>query len=810
MEPFVKNFNDISIKDVATVGGKNASIGEMINCLSGSGINIPGGFAITAFAWWTFLDFNNLWEPLEKLMSELDRRQFSNLKDIGAAARKIVLGAEIPAMIRNAIKEEYVKMATDRPAAVAVRSSATAEDMPYASFAGQHESFLNIRDEDAVVDAVHRCYSSLFTDRAIKYREDNGIEHKKVALCTCIQKMVRSDLACSGVAFTLEPESGFRDVILLSGSWGLGENIVQGSVEPDEFCIFKPALRAGKQAIIQKKIGLKHLTMNYSNETGEIINMPTPDSLRSRQVLDDQEILQLAGYCLAIEEHYKCPMDIEWAKDGLDGKMYIVQARPETVHSRKVRHEQYEYRLLEKGRLLVSGQAIGTKVATGVVRVLNSPAAAGELKQGEIIVTRSTSPDWDPVLKKAGAIITDTGGRTSHAAIVAREQDVPAIVGCSGATAKLQTGMQITVDCSEGKTGYVYEGALPFEKIETDLSCITMPSGVKPLLIMSDPGKAFKLAAYPSAGVGLLRMEFIITHTIGIHPMALLNYSRLADETTRKTISRLTQQFTDKTRFFVERLSQGIATIAAAFYPREVIVRTSDFKTNEYASLLGGKEFEPLEENPMLGFRGASRYYHPAYKEAFGLECAAIREVRENMGLVNVKVMIPFCRTVAEGKKVLSVMEEYGLERGRNELEVYAMAEIPSNVLQAEQFAEIFDGFSIGSNDLTQLTLGIDRDSRLVSGLFSEEDPAVKSMLSLMLKKAKKAHRPVGLCGQAPSDIPGFAAFLVNRGITSIAFNPDALLKGIKNINEAEQELQAVGPKPMLQHDHGEHKIKSI
>ncbi|MCF6405320.1 phosphoenolpyruvate synthase [Chitinophaga filiformis] len=788
MEALIKSFSEISMQDVASVGGKNASMGEMMKHLTPQGINIPDGFATTAFAYWTFQDFNNLWEPLEKLMEHLDRRQFSNLKETGAAARKLILGAEIPDFVVKTIKDEYARLCSNGPAPVAVRSSATAEDMPYASFAGQHESFLNVKGENQVVEAVLRCYASLYTDRAIKYREDNGIEHNKVALCACIQKMVRSDLACSGVGFTLEPESGFRNLVLISGTWGLGENIVQGSIEPDEFYVFKPTLEAGKQAIIQRKIGSKQLTMKYADDTGKIVNMRTQVALQRQPVLTDQEVLQLAGWGVLIEKHYKCPMDIEWAKDGLDGKLYMVQARPETVHSRKTGHEEFEYRLKEKGHVLVQGQAIGNMVITGLARVLASPAEGDKLQNGEIIVTRTTSPDWDPLLKKAGAIITDSGGRTSHAAIVAREQQVPAIVGCGNATDVIKDGMKITVSCCEGKEGKVYEGDIPYEKVKLDFSDTKRPAKVKPMLIMSDPGQAFKLAGYPAEGVGLLRMEFIITHTIGIHPMALVRYPDLKDDIARKQIGELTAGYDDKKSFFIERLSQGIATIAAAFYPREVIVRMSDFKTNEYAALLGGKAFEPEEENPMLGFRGASRYYHPGYKAAFGLECAAIKTVRDDMGLTNVKVMIPFCRTVAEGNKVLSVMEESGLKRGKNGLEVYVMVEIPSNVLLADKFAAIFDGFSIGSNDLTQLTLGIDRDSSLVAELFSEEDAAVESLLSQVIKKATRCKIPVGLCGQAPSDLPAFTAFLVRNGISSISFNPDALLRGIDNIVEAEKE----------------------
>ncbi|SFM71175.1 phosphoenolpyruvate synthase [Chitinophaga sp. YR627] len=790
MEGFIKRLSEVNMKDVAIVGGKSASLGEMMHYLVPMGINIPDGFATTAFAYWTFLDYNNLWEPLAALMMKLDRQNFSNLKVIGAAAREMILKADVPEIVVREVKEAYERMCFLQPVAVAVRSSATAEDMPFASFAGQHESFLNVTGHDAVVDALLHCYSSLYTDRAIKYREDNGIVHEKVALCACIQQMVRADLACSGVGFTLDPESGFRDIILISGCWGLGENIVQGNVDPDEFCVFKPGLLRGKYAILSKKAGAKQLTMIYRAASGETMNVTTPDEQRSRLTLTDEELQQLARWALLIEQHYKCPMDFEWAKDGTDGRLFIVQARPETVHSQKAGTKEYECRLLEKGAVLAEGQAVGTMIATGTARVLNSPEEGGQLENGEIIITRTTTPDWDPLLKKAAAIVTDAGGRTSHAAIVAREQGVPAIVGCGNATTVIKTGMKITVSCAEGKTGVIYEGALRYEKTASGITDIELPEKVKPMLIMSDPGQAFKLSALPVAGVGLLRMEFMITHTIGIHPMALIRYPDLKDTAVMTRIGELTAGYADKKQFFVEKLSQGISTIAAAFYPREVILRMSDFKTNEYAQLLGGIEFEPREENPMLGFRGASRYYHPAYSPAFALECAAVRFVRERMGLTNVKVMIPFCRTVAEGESVLSAMATYGLKRGDNGLEVYVMAELPSNVMQADKFALLFDGFSIGSNDLTQLTLGIDRDSAMISGLFNEEDPAVEAMLSHMIKRANKSRRHIGLCGQAASDLPAFADLLVRAGINSISFNADAVLKGIKNIVAAENSLK--------------------
>ncbi|GAA0550569.1 phosphoenolpyruvate synthase [Chitinophaga japonensis] len=800
MEPFVRKFTDIRLSDVETVGGKNASLGEMISHLSGDGIRVPDGFATTAYAFWTYLDYNKLWEHLQQLMQQLDRNDFSNLQEIGAAARNLVLRGAIPQVITEEILAAYHALGGTVPAAVAVRSSATAEDMPQASFAGQHESYLNVTGEAALLEAVRRCFASLYTDRAIKYREDNGFEHSKVALSVGVQLMVRADLACSGVGFTLEPESGFRDVVLLSGVWGLGENIVQGAVMPDEFYVFKPTLLQGKQAIIQKKLGDKAHTLVYAdnaNDRESTVNKATPAEKREQFVLSDAEVLQLARWAMAIETHYERPMDIEWAKDGISGELFILQARPETIHSREHADHQQEYTLLEKGVCLVKGEAIGNKAATGIARVLQSPAEAGRLQPGDIIVTHTTSPDWDPLLKKAAAIVTNTGGRTSHASIVARELGVPAIVGALGATEQIKDGAYITVSCCEGKTGYVYEGQLPFKATVIDPGELVMPEGTEAKLIISDPDQAFRLAMYPNDGVGLLRMEFIITHAIRIHPMALVRFDALEDAAAKAEIAAITRQYPDKRRFFIDKLSQGIGTIAAAFYPREVIVRLSDFKTNEYAQLIGGKAFEPAEENPMLGFRGASRYYHPLYKDGFALECAAIKAVREDMGLGNVKVMIPFCRTVEEGRKVLDVMASFGLQQGTDGLEVYVMAELPSNVLQAAAFAKIFDGFSIGSNDLTQLTLGIDRDSALVAGIFNENDPAARRMIAMMIAAAKEAGVQVGLCGQAPSDLPDFAAFLVEQGINSISFNHDALLQGIANIRRAEERNSATGNKPL-------------
>ena len=789
MENYIKKFNEISIADIAAVGGKNSSLGEMFSKLSSKGIPVPDGFATTAFAFEEFLSHNSLHLPLHDLVNDLDKNNFSNLQTIGAKARALLLKADMPRSMELAIVHAYKELCGTAYFEVAVRSSATAEDLPQASFAGQHESYLNVKGEKALLQAVKKCFASLYTDRAIKYREDNGFAHEKVALSVGVQKMVRSDQASSGVLFTLEPESGFRDIIHISGVWGLGENIVQGTVTPDEFFVFKPTLRQSKNAIVQKKLGEKAKTMIYSNdEANPIINIDTPKEKQERFVLNDEEITKLANWSLLIEEHYQKPMDIEWAKDGISNELFIIQARPETVHSQKNPLVIKEYQLLDKGVALTEGQAIGSKIATGVARILQSPKDSHKLKPGEIVVTNLTSPDWDPILKNASAIITNKGGRTSHASIVARELGVPAVVGCGDATEKIADGDTITVSCSEGKTGFVYNGALKFKEVELDFSKVKKPETTRAMLIAGDPDKAFKLSFYPNDGVGLMRIEFIITHTIQIHPMALVRFNELKDVAVKQKIEELTHHYPDKEKYFVDKLAEGVATIAAAFYPKDVIVRMSDFKTNEYANLVGGKDFEPTEENPMIGFRGASRYYHELYREGFGLECEAIRKVRDEMGFTNVKVMIPFCRTLEEGNKVIEVMKKYGLSQGVNNLKIYVMAEIPSNVILAGKFAQIFDGFSIGSNDLTQLTLGIDRDSAIISHLFSEQNEAAKEMIATMISKAKKAGAKIGLCGQAPSDFPEFAKFLVEQEIDSISFNHDALLKGIENILQAESK----------------------
>ena len=723
----------------------------------------------------------------------MNREDFSNLHEIGSRARKMILESELSETFSEEIINAYRDLGKNEDIEVAVRSSATAEDLPDASFAGQHDTYLNIIGPEALLEAIKECFASLYTNRAIKYREDKGFKHDEVALSVGVQKMVRSDRACSGIGFTIEPESGFKDLIQLSGVYGLGENIVQGSVNPDEFYVFKPTLEQGKNALIQKKLGSKEKTMIYAESRGHAstTNIDTEISKQNKFVLPDAEVLTLAHWALTIEKHYGKAMDSEWAKDGITNELFITQARPETVHHASEQNIYIEYSLKTKSELLASGNAIGSKIAVGPARKLTSPKDSNLLQPGDILVTNTTSPDWDPLLKKAAGVITNRGGRTSHAAIVARELGVPAIVGTNHATEKIQDGEIITVSCAEGKTGFVYKGAVEFEEKRIDFSTISLPK-TEVKFILSDPERAFQLSMFPNNGVGLLRMEFIITHLIQIHPMALVKFDKIEDAEIKKTIGELTKNYTKKEDYFIDQLSQGVAVIASAFYPKEVIVRMSDFKTNEYANLIGGMAFEPKEENPMLGFRGAARYYSDLYREGFALECKAIKKVRDEMGLTNVKVMIPFCRTLEEGKRVVEIMAKNGLVQKENDLEIYMMVEIPSNVILAEEFAKIFDGFSIGSNDLTQLTLGIDRDSELMASHFDENDGAAKNMIALAIKKANDAKIKIGLCGQAPSDFPEFASFLVNAGIDSISFNPDALLKGIENINKAEKENNPV------------------
>lgn len=796
---FIKQFDEISISDIPLVGGKNASLGEMIKNLGHKGVNIPDGFAITSSAYWEFIQQNNIKETISDSLVTLDRKNYSNLNYVGNKIRELIIRCSLPENVKTEIILAYkalnnkYKSITD----VAVRSSATAEDLPSASFAGQHDSFLNVQGDAHLLRAVHQCFASLFNDRAIKYREDKGFDHMQIALSVGVQKMVRSDLASSGIGFTLDPESGFRDVIHIAGTWGLGENIVQGIVNPDEFFIFKTSLINNKKCILNKKLGTKAKTLIYTEKTDHQIgkglsNVDTPEAKRSAFVLDDSEIALLSQWALIIENHYKTPMDFEWAKDGLTNKLFIVQARPETIHAIKNPLIIKEYVLKKKGKVIVKGSSVGNKITSGIARVISSPLESGKLKKGEILVAESTNPDWNPLFKKAAAIITDKGGRTSHASIVAREMGITAIVGTENATRLIHDGQEITVACQEGKTCYVYEGLLDWQENIINFQNHKNPN-IIPMLILGDPDKAFQLSFYPNGGIGLMRLEFIISSSIRIHPMALVNFENLKDQKVKNEIELITKGYSDKKKYFIDKLSQSVATIAAAFYPKEVIVRMSDFKTNEYASLIGGKEFEETEENPMIGFRGASRYYNERYKKGFQLECEAMKVVRDEMGLTNVKLMIPFCRTIEEGKKVIQLMEEFGLKRNENllerkkgGLEIYVMIEIPSNVILADEFAKIFDGFSIGSNDLTQLTLGIDRDNSVVSNLFNEQNSAVTTLIHSVIDSAKRNKIKVGLCGQAPSDNPEFAKFLVKENIDSISFNPDALLKGIENINKAE------------------------
>jgi pyruvate,water dikinase len=794
----IKNFSEIRIQDIPSVGGKNASLGEMYSQLSKKGILVPDGFAITAEGYWAFLQGNNIVSELALILSELDLKTFINLTEIGKKARDLILQATFPLELKNDIltgfKNFNEKQGSEN--SVVVRSSATAEDLPTASFAGQQETYLNVQGEDNLIKACQRCFASLFTDRAIKYRIDNGFDHMKVSLSIGVQSMVRSDLASSGVMFTIDPDSGFENVVLISGAWGLGENIVQGAVNTDEFLVFKPLIDKVPQSVVSHKLGSKIKTMIYSDvdwkliEKPEeaVINIPTSQEKRDQFILTDDEVVQLAKWGCAIEDHYGCPMDIEWAKDGENNKIYIVQARPDTSQNNKKKAVYKQYKLLDEGNVLCTGAGLGNKIVSGKARILRSPGEILKLNEGEIVVTESTDPNWDPVLKKASAIVTDQGGRTSHAAIVARELGAIAVVGTGNGTKNIIDGQVITVSTAKGDTGVVYEGLLKWKEEEIDISTIPKVA-TKTMLILSHPDEAFNNSKLPNDGVGLLRLEFIISNSIGIHPMALKHFNTITDLGVKGKIENVSHQFKNKEDYFVQKLAEATAKIAIAFYPKEVIVRMSDFKSNEYANLIGGKQFEIDEENPMIGFRGASRYYHPLYREAFEMECQAMRKVRDEMGLTNVKLMIPFCRTTDEAQKVIEIMKACGLERKKNALELYMMIEIPSNALLAEEFAVYFDGFSIGSNDLTQLTLGADRDSKFLTEIFTPFDPAVMQLIEMTLSKAQKLGIHTGLCGQAPSDYPEFAKFLVLNGIDSISFIPDALINGIKNIAEAEKMM---------------------
>jgi pyruvate,water dikinase len=787
--PLVVWLSDIGRTDGGTVGGKNASLGEMIRNLQQAGIRVPGGFATTAAAYWRFIEANDLTDRMRQKLVEL-KDDGSNLAHIGSAIRRLILDAEFPAPLSDAILNSYHEMAKrggHRITSVAVRSSATAEDLPEASFAGQLETFLNIKGDKALLEACRRCYASLFTDRAISYRENHGFRHMDVALSIGVQEMVRSDKAGSGVLFSIDTETGFPDTTLITAAWGLGETVVQGIVEPDEYQVFKPLLGDGAlRPILHKALGAKARKMIYAHGGGASSKLvDTSRKERASFVLDDDEVLQLARWASAIEKHYGQPMDMEWAKDGQSGQLFIVQARPETVQSRKEAGSLKTYRLRKPGTRLVSGLAIGDSIAAGKVCRLDSPAQIEDFQDGAVLVTAMTDPDWVPIMKKAAAIVTDHGGRTSHAAIVSRELGLTAIVGSGTATATLKDGQDVTVSCAEGDEGRVYEGISDFEVREIDIGQIPA-TRTRIMVNLANPAAAFRWWRLPSDGVGLARMEFIIGNLIKIHPMALVRYDSVTDRKARRQIDQLTRAFTDKTDYFVDTLARGIARIAAAHHPKPVIVRMSDFKTNEYARLIGGGPFEPAEENPMLGWRGASRYYSDGYRDGFALECRAIRRAREEIGLRNVVMMIPFCRSPDEADRVLAEMSKHGLQRGRDGLEVYVMCEIPANVILAEDFAARFDGFSIGSNDLTQLVLGVDRDSDIISHLFDEQNPAVTTAIADLLAKARKTGTHTGLCGQAPSDRPEFARFLVDHGIDSISVSPDSFLRVKQEVAAAE------------------------
>ncbi len=795
-EQFIRWFSDLGIADVPLVGGKNASLGEMVRELGGQGVRVPNGFAVTAAAYKATLDRCGAWERLHAALDGLDPADVQDLARRAATARAIVHDAPLPAELEDGILVAWRKLREQYGAdlTVAVRSSATAEDLPTASFAGQHETYLNIDGAADLLDSVRRCFASLFMDRAIVYRIEHGFDHFKVYLSVGVMKMVRADLACSGVIFTLDTETGFRDVVFVTGAYGLGENVVQGTVDPDEFYVFKPALRAGKRAVLRRNLGGKEVRMVYAppGEDGTTRNLPTAPDERARFCLDDAGVLELAEAALRIEDHYSAkaghpvPMDIEWARDGLDGLLYMVQARPETVASRRSATRLEEYRLEGTGQVLAFGRAVGAKVASGKARVVADAGQLGQFQPGEILVAETTMPDWGTVMKAAAGVVTDRGGRTCHAAIVAREIGVPALVGCGDATAAIRTGDEVTVSCAEGDTGHVYGGRVPFRVIDTDLAALPMPR-TRLMVNIGNPDIAFRTRFLPNDGVGLARMEFIVAEHIRIHPMALAHPEQVADPDVRAAIERLTRDHPSPADYFVRELSEGVGTIAAAFWPKPVIVRMSDFKTNEYASLLGGAAFEPVEANPMLGFRGAARYAHPAYAEGFALECRAMQRVRAEMGLTNVRLMIPFCRRVREAEAVLGAMARHGLERGKDGLEIFVMCEIPNNVNQVDAFACLFDGFSIGSNDLTQLVLGVDRDSDIVAFDFDERDPGVLEMLRQAIAGARRNGRHVGICGQAPSDYPELARYLVQEGIDSISLNPDSVLATARDLVEFER-----------------------
>lgn len=795
---YIRWFSEISNEDVALVGGKNASLGEMYRELSPSGIKIPNGFAVTAHAYRYLVEASGKMQEMRKVLSDIDKNDLDAFAKKGHRLREMIYQAPLPQDLSEEIRAAYRRLCKEygEDTDVAIRSSATAEDLPTASFAGQQESYLNIRGDAQLLDACRRCFASLFTDRAISYRIDQGFDHFKIALSVGVMKMVRSDLAASGVMFTLDTETGFRDVVLINGAYGLGENVVQGAVNPDEFYVFKPTLRSGYRPLIRKKLGAKKIKMIYGSGGAKVLtrNVQVPEKESRLFCLSDAEVLELARAAMTIEEHYSkkaghdMPMDIEWAKDGATGELFIVQARPETVQSQSALDSLEIYHLESRGTLLATGTSVGEKIACGPARVITDLHRLSQFKKGDVLLADTTTPDWEPIMKQASAIVTNRGGRTCHAAIVSRELGICSIVGTGDATEKIGDGQQITVSCAEGEIGKVYDTMLPFRVERIPLTNLTRPR-TRIMMNVGNPDEAFALSKIPNDGVGLARMEFIINNYIKVHPMALIHPERVADKKERQEIDRLAYGYPDRESYFVEQLAGGIATIAAAFHPKPVVVRMSDFKTNEYASLLGGSAFEPTEENPMIGFRGASRYYDDRYREGFALECRALKRVRDEMGLANVIPMIPFCRTIGEGEKVLAEMELNGLKRGENGLHVYVMCEIPNNVVLIDDFSRLFDGFSIGSNDLTQLTLGVDRDSALVAHVFDERDAGVMKLISQVIVGAKRNQRHSGICGQAPSDYPEFAAFLVLKGIDSISLNPDSVMKITLKVLEMEKGL---------------------
>ena len=795
---YIRWFNELTIDDIPLVGGKNASLGEMYRELSSQGIQIPNGFAVTAEGYRYLLAQSHAWEALHIALDDLNPEDVTDLARRALKAREIIYAAPFPIDLENQILKAYAQLNQQYGdnISVAVRSSATAEDLPTASFAGQQDTFLNIQGEQALLEACKRCFASLFTDRAIHYRVDQGFDHFKLALSIGIMKMVRSDLDASGVMFSLDTDSGFSDVVFITGAYGLGENVVQGAVDPDEFYVHKPTFKQGYRTVLKRTLGAKKIKMIYSDgRTRESThNVVTSEQERNHFCLTDQDVLTLTDYAIKIENHYSAkagqgkPMDMEWAKDGLDGRLYIVQARPETVVSQLSGTLLEQYTLTSKATPIVTGHSVGSKIATGTARIIDNISQLSSFKAGDVLIADITTPDWEPVMKIASAIVTNRGGRTCHAAIISRELGVPAVIGCDNATTSIKNNAPITVSCAEGDHGKVYEGILNFEIKTTDLSGLKRPK-TKIMLNLGNPELAFKTSFLPNDGVGLARMEFIITESIKAHPMALIHPERVQDASELQQLKALTRYYNKPDDFFIERLSEGVATIAAAFYPKPVVVRMSDFKTNEYATLLGGRWFEFDEANPMIGFRGASRYTHPAYAEGFALECAAMKRVRNNMGLTNVILMIPFCRRVQEAQKVLAYMAQLGLKRGENGLEIYVMCEIPNNVISIDAFSEHFDGFSIGSNDLTQLTLGVDRDSAIIAEDFDERDPGVKEMIRLAVEGAKRNSKHCGLCGQAPSDYPEMADYLVEIGIDSMSLNPDTVLQTTQRILETEKHL---------------------